>query len=272
MVDLHIHTTASDGWFTPSEVISQAKEKRLTTIAITDHNTIDGIIQLENIKNYGINIIPGIEMYTDENDLHILGYNIDIDDEKLKKKLRYLAVSYISSITSLCKIIYKKYNIYIPICFEGKIVKKKFIASKLIETKIVSSYNMAYELLDYTYQGIDPPKQLNYREVIQTIHDARGIAVLAHPGRLLKKYSWSDVKYKLEDMIRNGLEGVECFNPIHSKAEEQLFLDYSLENQLYITGGSDYHGKLNEQIGEITKESDIDEIQKYLFYPTRIKE
>ncbi|MBP2071668.1 PHP domain-containing protein [Thermoanaerobacterium butyriciformans] len=243
--DLHIHTTKSDGTCKPKEVVQMAKNANLSAIAITDHDTLDGIDEAKEASElYGIEIIPGIELnsYDDRQDIHILGYFIDYKNNDLLEKLKDIRKSRINR----AKLIISKLNeIGINITYDDVLshTKESFsfigrphIAKAIVEAGYAKSVKEAFD----KYIGEDKPAYVKrYRlhpfDSIKMIINAGGIPVLAHPGLLIDKEI-------IKHLITNGLKGIEVYHSKHSRADTEFFKNFALENNLLITGGSDFHG------------------------------
>ncbi len=242
--DLHTHTNNSDGIYSPSEVLHLAIKKNLSGIAITDHDNIDGI---ENAVKYSSNfnefkLIPGIEFSSvyKGHEVHILGYFIDYKNKNLIELTREIKES---RVIRGEKIVRKINSMGININIEEvrKYSKENFIgrphiARALIQKKYVESIDKAFE----KYLGIDAPAyveryKINIDEVINLIKEVHGISVLAHPG-LIKD------KNIIDYCISRGINGLECIYPKHTETDVSYFLDKCRDENLIITGGSDFHG------------------------------
>lgn len=241
--DLHVHTSFSDGKFSPKEVVNKSVEKGLNGIGITDHDTVSGIDSaIEESKKYkDFSIIPGIEfssIYLDE-EVHILGYFIDYNDDELLKATEILINSRQDRAE---KIISKLNEVGISINMKdvlehsGKNIGRLHIAEALVKKRVVGHTQEAFEL----YLGRGKPAyveryKLSTKDAIKLIHDTGGIAVLAHPGLLKNK----DV---IEYTISSGINGIECVHSKHNSNDIKRFKKLAKDNNLLITGGSDFHG------------------------------
>jgi len=244
-VDLHIHTTFSDGKFTPEQVVKKANELKLYAIAITDHDTVDGILPaiIESKKYKGLEIIPGIELstYHGDQEVHILGYYIDYGDLNLKNQLLELQQH---RKKRLEKILAKLNNIDVNISIndvnkysDGTSVGRPHIAQALIEKGYVSSIKEAFDkYLGKGRPAYVPRKKLTPFEAIKLIQNSNGIPVLAHPG-LLEDDS---IIYEL---INNGILGIEVIHKDHTQDDTNRYIKIALEHNLLLTGGSDSHGE-----------------------------
>jgi len=244
-VDLHVHTTFSDGLLTPQQVVKKAFKLNLQVIAITDHDTVDGVLPaLIEAKNYKRpEVIPGIELSTHWNDqeVHILGYYIDFEDINLKKQLLDLQQNRIKRL----EIILAKLNdVDVQINYEdvfkysrGTSVGRPHVALALIEKGYVSSIKEAFEkYLGKGRPAYVPRKKLTPFDAIKIIKKSNGIPVLAHPG-LLENDSI------ISELISDGIMGIEVIHKDHSQGDTAYYTKLALENNLLLTGGSDSHGE-----------------------------
>ncbi|MDI6604840.1 MAG: PHP domain-containing protein [Thermoanaerobacteraceae bacterium] len=242
--DLHIHSTASDGTNSPSEIVKLAKEKGLNTISLTDHDTVDGIEEaLKKANELNIEIIPGIELNSNdgEQEVHMLGYFINYKDNKLKSRLKKIIDSRIVRANT---IIEKLNNLNISITMKDvlefaneKFIGRPHIARAMIKKNYVKTVKEAFE--KYIGEGGPAYVPRTYRlypqDSIKYIIEAGGIPVLAHPV-LLKD------KNIISNLMNNGLKGIEVYHSKQSSEESKYYYKFALENNLVITGGSDFHG------------------------------
>lgn len=245
--DLHVHTDFSDGVLTPEEVVDLAIKRNLDGIAITDHDSIKGVKRAmehaNKIKNF--NVIPGIEfscIYRDE-EVHILGYFIDIENkelldatDKFRKSRKKRAKKIIENLVEM--------NMQIDFndIFKGEdkeFIGRANIARELVEKSYVENTQEAFNrYLNRGRPAYVKRFHLGIESTIELIKNAGGIPVLAHPG-LLKDSSI--VNYCIE----KGIEGIECIHSKHSKSDVSRFKKIAEEHDLIITGGSDFHVKHN---------------------------
>ena len=281
LIDLHTHTNFSDGELSPNELINLAIENNIGTIAITDHDTIDGIKNIDrNAFNDYIKIIDGIELTAKVNKgrMHILGLNIDKDNIELNNKLIELKNNSINSVLSMIEQLKIDYNIFFTYEELKELINANHnlgrpdIARLLIKNGYVNSVQEAFDkyLID-AYNKINSRKKgLTYNECIDLILKSNGIPILAHPNSL--ELNDKELLYLLKDMINNGLMGIEVYHSSHSQDEMDKYLKICNYFNLLISGGSDYHGintKPNVILGtgvnnnlKIKKLSVLDRIQK----------
>jgi len=251
LIDLHAHTNFSDGELSPNELINLAIENNIGTIAITDHDTIDGIKNIDiNAFNDDIKIIDGIELTAKVNKgrMHILGLNIDKDNIELNNKLIELKNNSINSVLSMIEQLKIDYNIFFTYEELKELINANHnlgrpdIARLLIKNGYVNSVQEAFDkyLID-AYNKINSRKKgLSNNECIDLILKSNGIPILAHPKSL--ELTDKELLYLLKDMINNGLMGIEVYHSSHSQEEIDKYLKICNDFNLLISGGSDYHG------------------------------
>ena len=245
-IDMHTHTTASDGLLTPTELVKKAFEKRLDGIAITDHDSVDAIDEaLNKAKDYqNFLVIPGVEMgcnYDDE-EVHILGYFIDYKNKNLNEELTALKSSrWDRGISILNKLMELGINLpkdeILERARETGFIGRATLARELVNYGFVKDINEAFDkYLDVEKPAYVDRYKLSVEDTINLIHECGGVSILAHPGILKNK---DIMTYCLE----RGIMGVECYHSKHSRSDEKLIRSFAERNGLIITGGSDFHGE-----------------------------
>lgn len=243
-LDLHVHTSCSDGLLSPEDLVDLAINRSLDGIAITDHDSVSGIggAIYQASKYINFYVIPGIEfgcIYDDE-EVHILGYLIDYKSKILRDVIGKLKSSRIDRTKKIIEKL-ENLNIYISIDDVKKHATKDnlgrpHIARAMIEKSYVNSIDEAFEkYLDRGKPAYVDRYQLTIDETIDLIHSIGGISVLAHPV-LLKN------KYIIDYCISKGIQGIECIHSKHSSEDEKFYRSLATKNNLIITGGSDFHG------------------------------
>lgn len=247
-VDLHIHTCFSDGVFTPSETVSYASKVGLSAVSITDHDTVDGIEEaIEAGKKYGVEVIPGIELSAEldnvpKTEMHILGYYINWKSLSFKNALsifKKVRVQRAKEIFSKLENLGIKLNPEGLICGVGeKIIGRLHFAKALLENRYVSSISDSFQ----KYLGVDKPAYvpkhyITPSDAIDLIIRAGGIPVLAHPY-----YGHYSNKNIFKRLINDGLMGIEAWHNSHPPHIVKKFLSIADEMNLIATGGSDCHG------------------------------
>jgi predicted metal-dependent phosphoesterase TrpH len=257
-VDLHLHTTASDGVRTPSGIVNYAKDKGLQAIAITDHDTIEGLDEgLSEGGRIGFEVIPGVEISAEHSpgSMHLLGYFLDIHHPLLRDKLSYLQKARAERNP---KIIENLNRLGVRINYEevvkasgGGQVGRPHFAQVLLEKGYVRSFQEAFD----RFLGKGAPAYVDKirfkpNEAISFIREAGGVAVLAHPKTLGMK-DFAALEKIILELMEAGLKGIEVFYPEHSSLEVAQFRALAERHGLLMTGGTDYHGieKENFDIG-----------------------
>jgi predicted metal-dependent phosphoesterase TrpH len=260
-IDLHTHSNASDGSCPPREVVRLAKQRGLKALALTDHDTIDGLAEAVAAgEEFGLEIIPGVEISAKHpiGSMHILGYFLDYESDLLAQRLAVLKQARQDRNP---QIIAKLNKLGIPLTMEqverisgGGQMGRPHIARALYEGGLVRSIQEAFDIylgnhgLAYVSKFRFPPE-----EAMAMIREAQGIPVLAHPFTL-GLHTSETLRPLLKELKALGLAGVECYYPEHSFGQEALYLYLARELGLLITGGSDFHGdnKPEVTLGRIT--------------------
>lgn len=240
--DLHLHTNFSDGKLSPEQIVLKAKCSGLSAIAITDHDTIDGLDPaIREGKKYNIEIIPGIELSaeTDAEEVHILGFFVDCYSQDLRNKINELVESRRKRIIMM---IDNLSDIGIKLEYETVLnninpvsIGRPHLAYALVEKGYVSTISEAFDKFLNSNSPIYIAKQKLYpAEAIKIIIKAGGIPVLAHPGYLQQNM--------LDELVSFGLMGLEAFHPCLDIQISNYYCELAKKYNLLITGGSDYHG------------------------------
>jgi 3',5'-nucleoside bisphosphate phosphatase len=248
-VDLHVHTTFSDGTLSPFEAVEKASYLKLDALGITDHDTMQGIADAETAGgNLGVEIIPGFEFSTDYEgiEIHILGYYCSQEDVKLAEILKIVKLSRFERMVSMVEKI-KKMGLNIELSdilktIKGDILGRPHLAAVICQKGYCKSSREAFQ----KYIGKNCPAyveryKVNTFEAIGLIVKAGGVPVLAHPGI----YDADQLIPLLKD---GGLSGIEVFHPDHDIDAIFRYKQIASKYGLLITGGSDYHG---EEVGSV---------------------
>lgn len=253
--DLHIHTTCSDGKLSPQDAIDLAVQRKLSSIAITDHDTLKGY---ESVKAYAqeqnVDLIPGVEVTTSFNgkETHILAYYFETETTYFSDFLNAQRKSRTTRLKGIIKTLQEqKVDITYDEIWaeaEGANLGRPHIAQMMIDKGYVSSFNQAFKLYlsDEMLVGIDNSYP-EAEEAINMIKNVGGAAVIAHPGRF---FSTEEIHIFRE----MGIDGVECIHPSHNWKKQLELIEFCEENALLKTGGSDYHGgfeKASSKVGII---------------------
>jgi 3',5'-nucleoside bisphosphate phosphatase len=260
-IDLHTHSTASDGTFPPREVVRLAHERDLQAMALTDHDTIDGLPEAVAAgKEFGIEVIPGVEISAkhSQGSMHILGYFLDYHNELLAQRLGVLKQARKDRNP---QIIAKLNKLGIPLTMKqvehisgrGQ-MGRPHIARALYQGGYVRSLQEAFDIyLGNNGRAYVSKFRFSPEEALGMIRDARGIPVLAHPFTL-GLHTAETLKPLLKELKALGLAGLECYYPEHSPSQEALYLSLARDLGLLITGGSDFHGDNKPEVvlGRVT--------------------
>lgn len=248
-VDLHIHTTASDGVMRPSEIVRYAKLKGLQAIAITDHDTIEGLEEgLKEGERLNFEVIPGVEISAEypNGSMHLLGYFIDIHHPLLNEKLKYLQEVRAERNPKIAE---KLNHLGLKVTFEevlkasgGGQVGRPHFAQVLIEKGYVKNFQEAFDrFLKKGAPAYVEKMRYSPREALHFIQEAKGVCVLAHP-KTLGIQGITQLEELISNLIEMGLKGLEVYYPEHSHSEVAQYKALAERYGLLITGGTDYHG------------------------------
>lgn len=255
LIDLHVHSTASDGTLSPQEIALYAKAKGLSAIALTDHDTVAGVNEcMKKGLEIGVIVIPGIECSADYygKELHILGYYIDPDSSVLQNKLKELIdgrskrnLKMLDKLTELgCPLTLEDLEVD---CVPDTVFTRAHIANALLRKGYITERKEAFsKYIGSNCPAYIPREKFTVKACIDMIHEAGGLAVLAHP--MLYGYNRSDVTNLLRGLALEGLDGVECVYSTHSSDDVAHLLQVCLQLKLFPTGGSDFHGENKPQI------------------------
>lgn len=258
MIDLHTHTTASDGTLSPEALVDLAADKHLRAIAITDHDTVAGIpAALERGKQRGVVVIRGVELGArgdGDGQMHILGYCISVGNSYLLDRLSWLRARRRDRAAEIIKQLHAcgvtvSWDRVSQLAGSGS-VGRPHVARALVEAGEVHSISEAFErYLNPGRAGFLEKIQFTSREVIELICSSGGVAVLAHPATL--KLSCEVLEPCVRRLINEGLKGIEVYWSKHDKTEISRYKQLASRYGLIETGGSDFHGtnKPNIELG-----------------------
>ncbi len=244
--DLHMHTNFSDGRMSPEELVAAAKAAGLKYIAITDHDTVDGVTHLYENGLYpscGIRLIPGIEFsaYHPTQEIHILGYNIDIYHHDLVDKLSDVIEArwtrFAEMIERLQKLGYDiKESEVLTLAEDSRAVSRSHVAQILVKKGYFSTISDVFlSLLGKGKEAYVPHYYLEVEEIISLVRSAGGTPVLAHP-KLVRD---DDI---VERICQMGIQGIEVFYPQHDAEDTKRYMEMADKYHLLVSGGSDFHG------------------------------
>ncbi len=271
--DLHLHSIYSDGSFSPKELIEMAVNKGVKTIALADHDTVEGVGEIvECGLEKGIEVIPAIEFstFSDQAEIHILGYYIDYKSEVFLAKIKEL---FKSRLNRARKMVEKLNDLGIGITYKGvqglagdKYIGRPHIARAMIAAGYIDTMKQAFSN-DYIGNGgkaYVSKSRLSPADAIEIIKQAGGIAALAHPFFINNGNSLD--KEAIKSLISLGLEGIEVFHSQHNKQTSDFYLDIAGDLGLLVTGGSDFHGENTPglEIGDVLlDEKYVAKLRKY---------
>ena len=252
-IDLHIHTTASDGSHTPNEIIEMAQRLHLRAFSITDHDTVNGVKEIitaslpKNLK-----FVPGIEIsaaapksFKFNGSLHLLGYGINPSDNGLNELIVLLHQSRDHRIPRIMDRL-SQLGIHLSMAEikrkAGKsVLGRPHIAKAMVANGYVNSVNDAFDrFLGKRKPAYVDKFRISCQKAIKVIESAGGIAVLAHP--FLIDQNFKKIEQLMEMLIPFGLGGIECFYPEHPKTAISFYKSLAKRKGLLITGGTDFHG------------------------------
>lgn len=250
MIDLHAHTTASDGSLTPTELVALARERGLSAVGVTDHDTVAGLDEARSAgEASGVEVVAGVELSVDypHGQFHLLGYLIDGRSSLLRQRLEELQEH---RRTRNERMLARMQEGGLPITMEdvqreardGQ-VGRPHMALALVRKGVVASTDEAFQ----RYLGAGrpyyiPKARLTPTEAIALVHAAGGVAVLAHPC-YLKLPDEEALSAELAHLREVGLDGLECYYSQHTPEQTALYLAVARRLGLRVTGGSDFHGR-----------------------------
>jgi len=241
--DLHLHTNFSDGTFTPEELAEHGKRHQLAAMALTDHDTVEGCERMAAAcKKLGIEFIPGTELTADSGgiELHLLGYFLDTHHQKLLAEIgKFQKVRQ----DRIREMVARLNQVNIPLQAETVFALancrspgRPHVGRALVQEGFCGSLDEAFErFLKKNRPAFVPKFKISALDAIALIHEAGGLAVMAHPG-----LNRSD--QMIPALVDEGLDGIECFHTKHSPATSDHYLKIAARYGVLITGGSDCHG------------------------------
>lgn len=251
-IDLHTHSTFSDGTFTPLQLVKYAEEKGLKAFALTDHDTTEGVKEAKSIET-NVEVISGVEISTryDKKEIHIVGLYVNENDADLNKQLKYYREK---RVTRNFEILEKLNSLGVNITIDdvkesctGDVISRAHIAKALVSKGFVGSYTEAFDrYLGDNKCAYVPRETLNYEESMELITKAGGVPVLAHP--LLYKMSDTNLENMMVKLRQKGLKAVEVYYSTHSNSDTQHIMAMANRVGLIYSGGSDFHGATKPKI------------------------
>jgi 3',5'-nucleoside bisphosphate phosphatase len=241
--DLHLHTLFSDGTFTPEELVLHAQKNSLACIALTDHDTVEGCERAAAAcAKVKMEFIPGAELTAEHEDteVHILGYFLDTENRTLLERIAQFQTGRQKRIHEMVAALNK---LGVPLKAEAvfalancKSPGRPHVARAMVKEKFIGNLDEAFE--KYLKKGRPawvPKTKMSALESVELIHQAGGLAVMAHPGL-------NRTDEIIPALVDAGLDGIECFHTKHSTIMSERYLVIAEKYNLLVTGGSDCHG------------------------------
>jgi hypothetical protein len=242
-VDLHLHSHFSDGTYSPEELAAHAQRCGLAAIALTDHDSVEGCPGTARAcEAAGIEFVVGTELTAEQdgNELHILGYCIDTQNVRL---LTQIARFQIVRQNRIREMVARLNRLKVPLSADAvfalancRAPGRPHVARALVAAGLCTSLDQAFERFLKKHRPAWVPKfKMSGEEALDLIHQAGGVAVLAHPGL-------NRTDQMIPALVEAGLDGMECFHTKHSTATSEHYLELADRFHLLVTGGSDCHG------------------------------
>lgn len=241
--DLHLHSKFSDGTYTPEEIVTQAQAFDISVLSLTDHDTVEGCVRMAMAcKAAGMEFVTGTELTAElnGNELHLIGYYIDIDNPRL---LADMAKFQTVRQNRIREMVSRLNDLDIPLEAEAVFAiancrspGRPHVGRALVQGGFCSSLDEAFERFLKKHRPAWVPKfKISAMDAIELIHHSGGVSVMAHPG--LNRTD--DI---IPQLVEAGLDGLECYHTKHSPATIEHYLEIADQFNLAVTGGSDCHG------------------------------
>lgn len=252
-VDLHTHTTFSDGFYSPEELVIKAKQAGIEVLGISDHDNIAGILEATEIgKKIGVEVIPGVEISSDikDREIHILAYFFEPENPELE---RYLSFFREERLKRAIRIVNKLRSIGFDLSIDDVLeralnsaVGRPHIAQALVDKGLISSYYEAFnKYIGNGCPAYEKKVHLSPQSAFKIISDAGGLSFIAHPGYMTESL--------LKELITAGVDGIEVIHPSHSPQLIKFYRGIVNEYFLLESGGSDFHGGKREDENNLGK-------------------
>jgi len=263
LIDLHMHTNHSDGYYSPLELINKVKEKNLNIISITDHDSTNALEEAITIgKDFGVEVIPGVEISTDieDKEIHLLGYFVDIHNSEL---IKYLSFFREERYHRAKRIIRKLNNLGLDISLDDVLdvaknsaVGRPHVAFAMMKLCIVNDYYEAFQkYLRDNGPAYERKIHVSPQSALKLINDAGGLSFIAHPGHIKESI--------LMTLINAGIDGIEVTHPSHNEYQMKFYRGIVNQYCLLESGGSDFHGG---------QKGDEDNLGNFTLSPSRLDE
>lgn len=253
-IDLHVHSNASDGTYTPRELVLYAEEKGLAAFALTDHDTVKGVFEaVEAAKGRELEVIPGIEISSEYKggDIHILGLYIDYRRSEFSAALqKFVDARERRNLEMAEKLSEHGFLVTMEemlTAYPGAVITRAHFAKYMKAKGYVSSYEEAFrKYIGKSCPCYVPRTVIQPKDAIGLIREAGGVAVLAHP--LLYHLTVEELAHMIKYLKELGLQGIEVFYSMNQEGDENLVASLAREMGLLMTGGSDFHGTTKPHI------------------------
>ena len=267
-IDLHLHTTASDGSDAPSELLALAKEAGLTVISVSDHDTLAGCIEAIKAPQNDVKVITGIEFschhYGEcDFDCHILGYGFDIDSPELLSTIAHGREMRLFKLKARLEYL----ETHLGISFNDEelawlrslnSVAKPHLAELIVKRGMADG--IADAIHKYLKGDAFPDDRIDAAEAIKAIRAAGGVPVYAHPlgGEVEKRLTKEELEPRIDALVSAGIMGLECYYSRYSSDDEALLVSLAQNRGLLVSAGSDYHGKNKTVVlGTLSTDSEV---------------
>lgn len=262
-IDLHIHSTYSDGELNLKDLVEGIKEKGVGTFAITDHDNIESYRHMKKLDIGDLNYIRGVELSTicDKYRLHLLGYDFNDNTCSMDNIATSIHQKRKDRVVEMIDFLNDTYNIKFQKCDIEKILSGNSSIGKPHVLGLLRNYGYGTDNRQIHAKYLNDFKStIKYRtpidDTIGAIKEANGFVILAHPKEVENDHN-IDIRDIIEELIEHGIDGIEVYNSIHELRDVKKYLEIAQKYNLLISGGSDYHGihvKPTVQIGNVTKE------------------
>lgn len=267
-IDLHLHTTASDGSDSPRELIEKAKGAGLSIIAITDHDTIAGSVEALSLPYDGVKVITGIEFSCktegdDGFECHILGYGFDPEHPELLGAINHGRQMRLYKLE--LRLVYLREHFGIEFTedeidwlYSLNSVARPHLARLIIKHGLATDVADAFD--KYLKVGGFPDDRIDAREAIEAILASGGIPVFAHPlgGEREPRIAFEELSLRIDILLAMGLMGLECLYSRYSSFEEEMLISLAKSRGMLISAGSDYHGENKTvRLGSLSADGDV---------------
>jgi predicted metal-dependent phosphoesterase TrpH len=247
-IDLHTHSTASDGLLTPTQLIAHARDLGLYALSLTDHDTVNGVEEaIKAGKDMGVKVIPGVEISADfsPGTMHIVGLGLNLGNPVLKEKLEFLQQARRDRNP---KIIRQLKAAGMDINFEevqaeakGGQIGRPHFAAVILRKGLAKDWDDVFDTwLGKGKPGYVDKERFGSKDAVDMIHAASGKAVIAHPVQL--QLPDKELEVCMDRLVKEGIDAIEVFHSDHGRREEEFYMSLAKRHGLKVSGGSDYHG------------------------------